>query len=699
MSYTITNNVMYVRDDAGNLVPVSMIASGADQTIQAIKDAATAAESQIDTKVNDANTAIEAKTDEQVARIPEVTALAKDVNALEGKKLDKTPGTWPAWTTDEKAQARGNIDAADAESVDALKGDLADVSEVVDAKFQCGINAFNSNAYIGKKYGDLLASGSATLQIPIDWDVIPDDYNVITVVLGLNNSLSDHMYFGYVTNGVRSVDAACGKSNGNYTRGETESVILSTNPTYYSMHKDDVITALQFVSGDYATNTNTFLYNVNIVDSAVIRNTKRIEELAEEISDLKVGKYLCGINCVNTNGIVGKKYGEIFISSNSTFDIPIDWSVIPDWKEPKSLILALNGTNSNHMYFSYMTNGVRSVEAACGKNNGNYTRGVSNAIRVNTNSTYYSMHKDDIITALYFADSTYSEDSTNYVFNTKYTLHNEEKKIMCWGDSRTAQEWQRTLLDNIHDKDWVLYHGGVGGQTTTEIATRQGGVPLMVDEFTIPSDTTDVAVNIYGWHEGKKELNLLVNLGNRQLNPVTINGVKGNLSKNGSTYYFTRLESGTSVSVDDFTRVYTYGCVTFDESFVTIIFSGANDHMTEEEIPDWISVQKSMVEKLGKNARYIIISEYFHQDSLLIPKMVSAQSRAFGYHLCDLRNYSLLYGLKKAGITPTAQDETDIANGVIPTSLRSDQVHQNEKWKIVTAWLVYQKGKELGYWS
>lgn len=90
MSYTITNNIMYVRNDTGELVPVSMIASGADQTIQAIKDTATAAESQIDTKVADANAAIEAKTDEQAARIPEVATLAEDVNGLKGDVVQLT---------------------------------------------------------------------------------------------------------------------------------------------------------------------------------------------------------------------------------------------------------------------------------------------------------------------------------------------------------------------------------------------------------------------------------------------------------------------------------------------------------------------------------------------------------------------------------------------------------------------------------
>lgn len=82
MSYTITNNIMYVRDGTGNLVPVSMIAPGADQSIQAIKKATAEAEAQIDTKVSNANTAIEAKTDEQVSRIPEVTALSENVTQL-----------------------------------------------------------------------------------------------------------------------------------------------------------------------------------------------------------------------------------------------------------------------------------------------------------------------------------------------------------------------------------------------------------------------------------------------------------------------------------------------------------------------------------------------------------------------------------------------------------------------------------------
>ena len=59
----ITNNVMYIRNEAGELVPISMIASGADQAIAAINTVAA-----------NAMAAIEAKTNEQLARIPEVTS-------------------------------------------------------------------------------------------------------------------------------------------------------------------------------------------------------------------------------------------------------------------------------------------------------------------------------------------------------------------------------------------------------------------------------------------------------------------------------------------------------------------------------------------------------------------------------------------------------------------------------------------------
>lgn len=87
MSYTITNNIMYVRDDTGELVPVSMIASGAS---------------------------------------------AKDTVLY----------TMQSLTAEQQAQARENIAAAGVETVNELKGDINSIinTEVVISK-----NLYNPN--------------------------------------------------------------------------------------------------------------------------------------------------------------------------------------------------------------------------------------------------------------------------------------------------------------------------------------------------------------------------------------------------------------------------------------------------------------------------------------------------------------------------------------------------------------------------
>ena len=73
MSYTITNNVMYIRNEVGELVPVSMIASGADKTISKIQEVA-----------NNAKVTVENKTNEQIQRIPEITALSVQIADIKG---------------------------------------------------------------------------------------------------------------------------------------------------------------------------------------------------------------------------------------------------------------------------------------------------------------------------------------------------------------------------------------------------------------------------------------------------------------------------------------------------------------------------------------------------------------------------------------------------------------------------------------
>ena len=67
----------------------------------------------------------------------------------------------------------------------------------------------------------------------------------------------------------------------------------------------------------------------------------------------------------------------------------------------------------------------------------------------------------------------------------------------------------------------------------------------------------------------------------------------------------------------------------------------------------------------------------------------------YGYHYLDVYHYLLEYGLSDCNITPTEQDKTDILSGVVPSSLRFDNVHLNKNGYSVIANLLAKKIKTL----
>ena len=349
----------------------------------------------------------------------------------------------------------------------------------------------------------------------------------------------------------------------------------------------------------------------------------------------------CGINCIDASSLIGKKYGEILSNGDAYVDIPINWDVIPVDIVPKYILLFTGNSRNQNAYYQYVTNGETTVKTNTSRY-GITSNRTEQYVRLSTNSAFYELEKDNTVTAIEWVTEENKDTTTEYAYELTTYFKHDSKKIIAWGDSRTYQNWCQTLPDYMQDKDWKITRAGVGGETPIEIACRQGGVPLMVDAFTIPADTTPVAVELYGWFDGKQTVSILSNLGDRYLNPVTIAGITGDLSIDSGTYYFTRSESGTQTSVDNFTRVVTHGSKAFDDEYVAIIFSGANFHFSNEaEIRQWVAVQKAMVEKVGKNVRWIIIGEYVNNTNpSLLPAMITAQAEVFCTHYVDLYHYA-----------------------------------------------------------
>lgn len=287
---------------------------------------------------------------------------------------------------------------------------------------------------------------------------------------------------------------------------------------------------------------------------------------------------------------------------------------------------------------------------------------------------------------------------------------NESGSIVCWGDSLTYGSGATTgntypeKLATLTGK--TVYRCGFPADTSDEIAGYQGAMPLVIAPVTIPASGS-VNVDVYAYNRDPNGYPFgYPSIDAQNINPVEIAGIKGNLdlsasgsNTNNRTFVFTRMESGEETTLIDYTEIITK-CSIDRQRDISIIWVGANGGW---EIPNYsilISQIRNMVEYQD-----IIIKKYIILGlaSGIQPSYAEALAKemilAFGNHFIDIKDYLIRCGLTENGLTPTTQDEQDIEDGKVPTSLRVDSVHLNDYGYNSVASAVYTRGKILGYWS
>ncbi|WP_162927798.1 SGNH/GDSL hydrolase family protein [Bacillus sp. Y1] len=280
----------------------------------------------------------------------------------------------------------------------------------------------------------------------------------------------------------------------------------------------------------------------------------------------------------------------------------------------------------------------------------------------------------------------------------------KELLLACWGDSMTygnqdgsGVRYPSVLATLLGSQFMAYFNCGVGGEAINGIGGRQGGLPLFVDPFTIPADSI-TPVNITIKSVDGEQVKLSMQPALNSLNPVVINGIAGNItydSTNGVNR-FQRLRNNVEVILTRPVRIITQGSAQLKEG-INIIWAGTNDQLSTSNVNNAIHKIKSMIE-YSSSKKYIIIGMTAKSHMPEVETVNKTLAHAFGSHFLDVRRYILNYGLQDAGITPTTQDNTDIANGEIPTSFRTDGIHFNQHGYTVVANQVYKKGVELGYW-
>lgn len=273
--------------------------------------------------------------------------------------------------------------------------------------------------------------------------------------------------------------------------------------------------------------------------------------------------------------------------------------------------------------------------------------------------------------------------------------------IIFWGDSLT----QGTGSSN--NKSFAGYcadllgvtrlNCGVGGESANTVACRQGGNLMMIPAGGIGGT--------YPW-------SALLDLFGCPLNPRnTLLSTKGAQKAyvNGqevtlSTHIAQNEEDTSTLTISNYTGAAS--AVPLPARFigstfqgkVHVIFVGTNGASvgSESDTPAaHIAIIDSMLAHIPHNQ--VVIMGLSRDNEALRGEYDAAMLRHYGARFFPTRKMLVNYGLTLADITATPQDEIDVAEGRVPSSLRSDNVHLNDAGYSVLGTMLANFITTLGY--
>lgn len=273
-------------------------------------------------------------------------------------------------------------------------------------------------------------------------------------------------------------------------------------------------------------------------------------------------------------------------------------------------------------------------------------------------------------------------------------------EIVCWGDSLTAMGGWTNKLEALSGMKVV--NAGVGGETSTTIMARQGSDCMMVNDITIPADTTEVQIanrtDKFKCFSGRHALPLLQG-GGSTINPCSIKGVEGTLKWTGSAHNdmtgkwtFTRKIAGDAVVINRPTPIITNYMKNKRTPKLMIIFMGQNGGW-DTDVTALVEQHKLVID-YANNPEYFILG-LSSGTAAERAEYEKAMKNAFGRRFFSLREYLSQYGLEDLGLTPTPADTAAMAEGKVPPQLLIDSVHFSNACRTLIGELVYKRLVEL----
>ena len=311
----------------------------------------------------------------------------------------------------------------------------------------------------------------------------------------------------------------------------------------------------------------------------------------------------------------------------------------------------------------------------------------------------------------------YTKSEINEMINipTKY--------ITCWGDSLTEGGGWTSRLQEL--TGMTVYNGGTGGESSKTICSRQGADAMVVNNITIPADTSNVLIASrtddigITTVEGNKVTPLLQ--GGSHVNPCKIGDIEGTLRWTGSNYadtsgtwVFKRSTAGdSSITINRPTVLRTNYDMNRNNPYLMIIFIGQNGGW-DNDLDTLVRQHRLMIEHA--NAEHVIILGLSSGNTSTRTEYETRMKQEFGRYFISLREYLSTpiyengeivscYGIEDQNaeidmdyVATNASGKTvkqAITDGIVPHAILTDGVHYTSETKTVIGDLIYKRCKEL----
>lgn len=322
--------------------------------------------------------------------------------------------------------------------------------------------------------------------------------------------------------------------------------------------------------------------------------------------------------------------------------------------------------------------------------------GISNPVARMT-FALYDKGKVCLVEGEKYVKETYLKIPVPYVDAELSAIKGNKNIVNCFGDSLTmgtigGATPYTDVLQSLLGEEYTVNNFGVGGETAQQIAGRQGGVPIVVQPIALGYSSfanIDMA-SAYG-----SEIGLLTYQSDAGFNPCMIDNVQVVLSWDDNMQQIARCANpGDSLNLTRPTILKPYSS-TFGKNTL-IVWSGTNG-WGDNDVDTLVEMQKRMIEYNG-NRNYLVIGIHSDNRMDVWEPLEKAQTKAFGYHYINIREYLVKYGLEDCSISATADDLQRIAEGKVPSSLMLDGIHFKTETNAAIANVIYKRGKELGLW-